>query len=118
IVKEHLTSAFALPLSGSGLRILRISLVASRRFCKLLGAFESTAHFAFDSHCNRVSFRCLPCQWMRIIGSRTFYARAFFRFFALFFKSLFTPKLGTSYPLLIPKVIHIPKFLTIVVGRY
>ncbi|MCT8873436.1 hypothetical protein, partial [Shewanella xiamenensis] len=36
--------------SGSGLRILRISLVASRRFCKLLEAFESTAHFAFHSH--------------------------------------------------------------------
>ncbi|WP_231640393.1 hypothetical protein, partial [Shewanella sp. Sh95] len=44
---------------------------------KLLEAFESTAQFAFDSHCNRARFRCLPCQWMRIIGSETFCASAF-----------------------------------------
>jgi len=84
--------------SWLGLRILRISLIASRRFCKLLEAFESTAHFVFDSHCYRVSFRCLPCQWMRIIGSRTFCASAFLRFFDLFSIVSVSHNVPTNYP--------------------
>ncbi|MCH7423837.1 hypothetical protein, partial [Shewanella sp. MM_2022_3] len=52
--------------------------------CKLLEAFESTAQFAFDSHCNRARFRCLPCQWMRIIGSETFCATPNFKIIGIF----------------------------------
>ncbi|MGL5486478.1 MAG: hypothetical protein ACRDC6_09335, partial [Shewanella sp.] len=49
------------------------------------------------------AYRCLPCQWMRIIGSETFCARAFLYFFDLFSIVSVSHKVPTNYPLSYPQ---------------
>ncbi len=95
----------------SGLRILRIPVVASRVFSNFLFAVDLDAHLRFKSSCHVCCipklFAAVPCQWMRIIGRFRNRARAFIqkdRFFYVFFALASLP---TFDPPFTPKVIHI-----------
>ncbi|MFB2650854.1 hypothetical protein, partial [Shewanella mangrovisoli] len=58
---------------------------------------------SLDELALETAYRCLPCQWMRIIGSRTFCARAFFGFFDLFSIVSVSHKIPTIYPQTYPQ---------------
>ncbi|WP_249555573.1 hypothetical protein, partial [Shewanella sp. 8A] len=53
---------------------------------------------SLDELALETAYRCLPCQWMRIIGSGTFCASAFLYFFDLFSIVSVSHKVPTSYP--------------------